>query len=275
MNLFPRATLRCITEDLGLAVPVAGEELISELDHPLLREVAKIYAKNNVPLRTRILSIDDNIFFRCKPNIPFRAAVWEENSNPATTWVVAGAKRENGSKRDFYEVLCQKTTQEIKAKRTLDSGHKPSKKTDSDFLKPQQEDYDRLLFDEQLVPQLVFTKALANITDLARQNLFKPCTISFDGNEITLTIKETNNVGEIFLHLSLVSGDARFIAIILKHIRPDLEAHDWQIEPSNDWSITKEVSCYTLWEPPWQSLLVENNAKDSLRHINRDFKPKQ
>jgi hypothetical protein len=90
-----RPTLRCLREDLELAVPGA-EVPLDEIDHPLLAKATEQFASD--VRHERIRSIDDQILFKVKVQ-RWRGAVWTEDDLP---WLVAGGLREDGSGDDFY-----------------------------------------------------------------------------------------------------------------------------------------------------------------------------
>lgn len=59
-----RPTLRCLREDLELAVPPARIPL-DEIDHALLRKAAEQFAAEDTP-HERIRAIDDIVLFKVK-----------------------------------------------------------------------------------------------------------------------------------------------------------------------------------------------------------------
>lgn len=98
-----RPTLRCLREDLSLAIPSARIPL-DEVDHPLLRKAAEQFAVAEAP-HERISAIDDVVLFKVKTG-RWRGAVYD--SGPAAEvqdWLVAAGNREEGSPDDFYAAL--------------------------------------------------------------------------------------------------------------------------------------------------------------------------
>lgn len=59
-----RPTLRCLREDLQLALPTAGVPL-DQIDHPILRKAAEQFTVHGSP-HERITSIDDVVLFKVK-----------------------------------------------------------------------------------------------------------------------------------------------------------------------------------------------------------------
>jgi hypothetical protein len=94
-----RPTLRCLREDLGLAIPPVNRPL-DEIDHPLVRKAVESFAEPDTP-HERIRAIDDQVLFKVKVQ-RWRGAVWVEADLP---WLVAGGQREDGSADDFYTAL--------------------------------------------------------------------------------------------------------------------------------------------------------------------------
>lgn len=94
-----RPTLRCLREDLGLALPPVNRPL-DEIEHPLIRKAAERFADPDTP-HERIRAIDDRVLFKVKAQ-RWRGAVWVEADLP---WLVAGGQREDGSPDDFYAAL--------------------------------------------------------------------------------------------------------------------------------------------------------------------------
>ncbi len=94
-----RPTLRCLREDLRLALPPVNRPL-DEIDHPLIRKAAERFADPDTP-HERIRAIDDHVLFKVKVQ-RWRGAVWIEADLP---WLVAGGQREDGSPDDFYAAL--------------------------------------------------------------------------------------------------------------------------------------------------------------------------
>ena len=94
-----RPTLRCLREDLGLAVPPVNRPL-DEIDHSLVRKAVEVFADPETP-HERIRAIDDQVMFKVKVQ-RWRGAVWIEEDLP---WLVAGGQREDGSIDDFYAAL--------------------------------------------------------------------------------------------------------------------------------------------------------------------------
>ena len=95
-----RPTLRCLREDLELAVPRADTPL-DEIPHPLLAKVAERFADDQTP-QERIAAIDDQVLFKAKVQ-RWRGAVLLDDGE--TAWLIAAGQREEGSPDDFYAVL--------------------------------------------------------------------------------------------------------------------------------------------------------------------------
>jgi hypothetical protein len=85
-----RPTLRCLREDLALAIPRADTPL-EEISHPLLAKATECFADDQTP-HERIAAIDDEVLFKVKAQ-RWRGAVWVDAGIP---WLVAAG----GGKRD-------------------------------------------------------------------------------------------------------------------------------------------------------------------------------
>ena len=94
-----RVTLRCVREDLGLALPPVEVDL-GRLDHPLVAEARRI-APTAPRGQKRILSIERPLVYRIRHG-RWRGATWLE-SDEGRLWLCAGAQREEGSGEDAYE----------------------------------------------------------------------------------------------------------------------------------------------------------------------------
>jgi hypothetical protein len=83
-----RPTLRCLAENLKLALPAVTLPL-NELAHPPLGKAAEQFAEAETK-RERIRSIDDTVLFKVKVQ-RWRGAVWIDADLP---WLVAAGVRE-------------------------------------------------------------------------------------------------------------------------------------------------------------------------------------
>lgn len=96
-----RVTLRCVREDLGLALPPIEVDL-ARLDHPLVAEARRI-APTAPRGQKRILAIESPLVYRtCHGR--WRGATWLE-TDAARFWLCAGALRDAGSGDDAYEAF--------------------------------------------------------------------------------------------------------------------------------------------------------------------------
>lgn len=96
-----RVMLRCVREDLGLELPPVEVDLGS-LDHPLVAEARRL-APAAPRGQKRILSIDHPLVYRLRHG-RWRGATWLEVDD-GRCWLCAGARREDGSGDDAYEVF--------------------------------------------------------------------------------------------------------------------------------------------------------------------------
>ena len=96
-----RVTLRCVREDLGVALPSVERDL-GALDHPLIVEARRV-APSAPRGQKRILSIDSPLVYRIRHG-RWRGATWLE-TDEARLWLCAGALREEGPGEDAYQLF--------------------------------------------------------------------------------------------------------------------------------------------------------------------------
>jgi hypothetical protein len=228
-----RPTLRCLRDDLKLAVPPVGQPL-DAIDHPLLAKTSEQFADLTTS-RTRIAAIDDNILFKVKVG-RYRGAVWV-GSDPQLPWLVAGGWREAGSDDDFYDGLEASATQ---AKLRYNANHKPTltTKTYTARLLPDAEDRDRYEA-EAGMRQVRALRAI--VEELVRASLrdghehtatLDAFTLGIQvradhGHETYVAIRITGSVPEgiVFTVLDLVPGCA------FEDWMPEFDLPDRLIEP--------------------------------------------
>jgi hypothetical protein len=128
-----RPTLRCLLDDLKLALPSADEPL-DEIDHPLLRKATEQFTATDVT-HERIRAVDDHVLFKVKVQ-RWRGAVWPDAEQP---WLIAAGVREAGSPDDFYTALAAAGRA---ARARYNTAHKPGLTTDThtDHLLPTADD---------------------------------------------------------------------------------------------------------------------------------------
>jgi len=136
-----RPTIRCLRDDLGYGKLPPASEPLDALDHPLLRKAATQFASSGGS-HERIVSIDDNVFFKVKIG-RWRGAVWQDSRRP---WLVAAGEREEGSTHDFYEELEQRAKR-ARTARNATQGGSSTKNCYTDNLLPGALDEKRLLLE--------------------------------------------------------------------------------------------------------------------------------
>ena len=93
-----RPTLRCLSDDLGVALPGLDADL-GELEHPLLDELRRVAPTSPVGQK-RILSIDHPLVYRIRVSSA-RGATWLDEAREIV-WLCASHRREQGSENDAY-----------------------------------------------------------------------------------------------------------------------------------------------------------------------------
>lgn len=131
-----RPTLRCLLEDLGLALPPATRPL-DDIDHPVVAKATEQFAETDTK-HERIRAIDDHVLFKVKVQ-RWRGAVWLDADLP---WIVAAGKREDGSGEDFYAKL-ESECRTARARHNAAHAAALKTVTSSDHLLPTRDDHIR------------------------------------------------------------------------------------------------------------------------------------
>jgi hypothetical protein len=93
-----RPTLRCLVEDLQLAVPSLDVDL-GTIDDPIVEEARRL-APDSPRGQKRILAIKSPLVYRLRHG-DRRGATWVDPAN--TMWLLAAERRREGAKDDAYE----------------------------------------------------------------------------------------------------------------------------------------------------------------------------
>lgn len=234
MVINPRFTINCLKE-LGIQIPNLPQNFTGTLDsnfmhsinHPLLTYASRLKKDSNDSLQ-RIKCIDDNIFFKCKPNIPVRGAIWVDSlSYDYSWWIVSGGKREKGSKQDFYHKLELSCTTQLKLKRMIQSNIKPNKNTYSDHLLPQKADYTRLMLEHDYIETYKHVQEIKRIYSLSKKYLDHTYSIFIKDNFVELKTVKDGNCYETYIHIQFSPHYTDKIAnFIMSVIQPD----DWNVD---------------------------------------------
>ena len=245
----PRFTLCCLN-DLGLGVPKLPDR-IDDIDHPLLRAAQQMWTSANRPTE-RIASIDDVVLLKCKPNVPWRAAVWEDRDEHNLPWLVTAGPRQEGSRDDFYRTLAR--TCQTRRKRLNEAGREldPGKKTYSKHLLPTADDRLRLAAERAHQAVADARRSVAVIVEQARRNPGSVVAGNALGADLEVLVVR-NDLDELYLLINVVASAPREAhQVILSLAVPGLEAGDWQpVEYAPHRSPRRgEVAWYTLLEVP-------------------------
>lgn len=229
---------------------------MDEVNHVLLDRAKAMWHENNIPKLERISSIDDNILFKCKPNVPFRAAVWLENAEQDRAWMVAAGPRNDGSRSDFYESLKSACERKLTQVRHSSSGFKPGKKTHSDHLMPTHDDAMRLELERNYNLVLESDNKIADMVQKAQQNPTEVFTLEVYGCHVE-TLVEIGEYQELYVHIMIVgSAPHDAMNLILTAAVPDVVEEDWDFleHPPTGIGDTGGMYCYTLLSPGWHRL---------------------
>lgn len=225
MSPSPRFTLRCLAE-LGVPVP-AHPRTLDDVDHPLLA-AAKLLWGADEHHTERIVSIDDMVLLKCKPNVPWRAAVWEDSAEDNLPWLVAAGKREQGSRKDLYEALSAQCQRERKARNRRGVDLQQGKNTYSKHLLPTDDDRLRLRLD-RFQEQVAAARASVNrLVDLARHQPGTVVTAHAFGADIDAIVIRTD-LDELYVCIAVAGAAPPNVhQVVLSLAVPGLEADDWQ-----------------------------------------------
>ncbi|QKW07690.1 hypothetical protein HUT18_16180 [Streptomyces sp. NA04227] len=216
-----RPTLRCLREDLALALPPVTVPL-DEIDHPLLAKAAEQFAHDEAK-HERIRAVDDRVLLKVKVQ-RWRGAVWVDADLP---WVVAAGHRENGSADDFYASL---ETEAKAARARYNAGHAQGLRTATHtaHLLPGRDDHVRY----RAEAGVRFVKELrATLWDLTYATLRDGQEHAVDFDTFTLGLQVRADDGhETYVAVRITgSVPANLSTLVLSNV-PGCEAEGWYPE---------------------------------------------
>jgi len=138
-----RPTMRCIRDDLHVAIPSINKPL-DDLDHVLVRKGRAAFVGGHAGERIR--SIDDEVVFKVKV-ARWRGAAWPDrydNLSPSRVWLIDAGMREEGSQDDFYEVFATSARKQRAAYNAANPRPLPTDTYISAKYLPIRDDFDRL-----------------------------------------------------------------------------------------------------------------------------------
>lgn len=199
--MFPRPTLRCLEEDLGMKIPLLTESLLHNLDLPVLQTAQK-ELQRNATQRQSLSAIDDNYLIRLRHS-RMRGVMYISVNDPAEAWVVASAIRKEGSGEDPYKKIQTTSENNLKLRRANDSSYKKGKKTDSSYLLPTKRDYSRLNVEKKLDRESRITQSVQDEISKAIFTKGEVFSNSVEGYTFEVLIT-TEEIPE--LHIGLISA---------------------------------------------------------------------
>lgn len=229
---------------------------MDEIDHPVFAHAKRIWQAGNDPKLERISSIDDNIFFKCKPNVPLRGAMWLEKNAKDKAWLVAAGPRSEGSRGDFYEALQSTCARNLARARISRSNFKLGKNTYSDHLLPEDDDRKRLELERNLTLVL---EADQKILDMVRKAQESPTSVfatEVYGCKVE-TMVEKSEFQELYVHIMIIgSAPKDAMSLILSVAVPEAHEEDWDFleEAPVGMESSGGMYCYTLLAPGWRHL---------------------
>jgi hypothetical protein len=216
-----RPTLRCLRDDLELALPPLTSPL-EEIEHPLLVKASERFAHESTA-HERIRAIDGEVLFKVKVQ-RWRGAVWVEIDLP---WLVAGGRREVGSPDDFYTALANDARS---ARATYNARHRPpiANETFVGHLLPS--DDDRLRY--QLEAGVRLVRHLERvIPDLVRDSLRDGHEHSVDLGTFGLGVQVRADHGhETYVAIRIVGRVRDDLTMVILDIVPGCDPAGWYPE---------------------------------------------
>lgn len=261
-----RPTLRCLTDDLGIAPLPTLDLRLEDLDHELIRKAQHSPDADAAGGGERIESIDDRVWLKVKTGAwrgavlpPARQAV--ENEEPLW-WLGAGGRRQADSPQtDFYERFKSSCT--VARKSSADpTSHS---RTDSSGYLPTERDRKRLAAERALhfvrsIPRLV--RRLASMS-LMNGHVAEA---TFDGWQLRVLIRANGDHAGTEAYIVLGGSgltDPDVFAVILSAI-PGVGPEDWMAEPSDVRGLmpeSGEMVFSALLPPQAQAQLLESDVQ--------------
>lgn len=215
-----RPTLRCLREDLALAIPPVSRPL-DEVDHPLIRRAAERFADPGTP-HERIRAIDDQVLFKVKAQ-RWRGAVWVDLDRDLS-WLVAGGQREDGSPDDFYAAL---ETGATAARARYNDEHTPPLTTATyvGHLLPGREDDLRYRAEEAA---RIERRLRPIVHDLIRQSLLdgREHAVMLDGAALGIHVLADQG-HETYVAIRIIGSVPKRLAATIVSLVPGCEPDTW------------------------------------------------
>ncbi|SMQ16380.1 hypothetical protein SAMN06272771_2742 [Streptomyces sp. Ag82_O1-12] len=216
-----RPTLRCLREDLCLAVPPVTVPL-DEIDHPVLAKASEQFADEDGK-HERIRSVDDQVLFKVKVQ-RWRGAVWLDADLP---WLVAAGRREDGSGEDFYAAL-EADGRAVRARYNAEHSDGLKTATHTAHLLPEREDHVRY----RAEAGVRFVRRLrATLLDLAHATLRdgREHTREFDTFTLGLQVRADDG-HETYLAVRITGSVPPNLTVLILRNVPGCEAEGWYPE---------------------------------------------
>lgn len=255
-----RPTRRTL-DDLGLQPPTVDVEL-HRLDHPVVAEAQKLPQYYAAGTAERIRALPDRVWFKektgrhraavCQLGKVDRARLQDGDIILPPWWIGAAGRREDGSTRDFYEVLS------AEAWRAGSKLHPTS-----DHLLPTVWDAKRLEV-EHANQWVVETKRILLRLIARSLRCGQVVTAEYRNYEISALVRAENG-NEAYLVIA-ANGvvDPKTFATILSAV-PGVAPGDWQPEPGGVSGITPpagHVVWSTLFPPEVTHAILEEAPED-------------
>ncbi|WP_173157237.1 hypothetical protein [Phytohabitans suffuscus] len=216
-----RPTLRCLLDDLRLALPSVDEPL-DEIDHPVLRKAVEQFATTGAT-HERIRAIDDHVLFKVKVR-RWRGAVWPDANRP---WLVAAGTREAGSPDDFYAALAA-GGRAARARYNRDNRAALTSDTFTDHLLPTTDD--RLRYRLEMGARLI-RRLESAIPELVRKSLIdgREHTAALDTFAIGVQVRADHG-HETYVAICITGSVTANLSAVVLDIVPGCDPTGWYPE---------------------------------------------
>ncbi|MEU5296972.1 hypothetical protein [Streptomyces umbrinus] len=244
-----RPTLRCLQEDLDLALPPLTTPL-HEVDHPL---ISRAQQQADIAPTEKIASIDDTVLLKCKPGgSRWRGAIWED-LHAGLGWLVAAGQRTAGARDDFYQQLRDGCKRKRAALNQAGDRLAPGKRTYSRHLLPDDDDQLRLKAEQGYRLLQEARNRVPQLVQEARDSAGEPVRTEVFGTAVEAYVyRAIGSYDELYLGLKVVgSAPDEVHDLILRLAVPDAVAEDWApIQAPHRPDEPGEIFYFTLLEVP-------------------------
>jgi hypothetical protein len=217
-----RPTLRCLREDLKVALPSTDTPL-DRIPHPLLAKAHEQFADPATP-HERIAAVDDEVLLKVKIQ-RWRGAVWVDRPDAdVRPWLVAAGRREEGATTDFYAALAT-GARNARGRHNAGNARPVTSDTYTAHLLPNHADHQRYRAESAARLERALAEA---VKELARASLL-------DGREHSTTVGgavigiqvRANEGHETYVAVRIIGSVPPGVAIVILTLVPGCDLDGW------------------------------------------------